>query len=338
MSKRPSELAKIYRYISPKYGEIPARKYVLLDRTYRGVMKYEDYLREMDRNRWTIRTARKFGVTTRRVAIDLYEEYVEGKIKVQPRGEYIGIEDATGYEIYYNPELKKYYVYRPVKYDLEREEEELVVFYIASIETGHREKGQRGHEPITVEIRGITVVKEKGAEEIEEITGRDEEMMGEIDTSVRALFTKEWGCYSRLGEKIMKKGIAFDGRTIIENILEYIREGKVEEALEIVKTQSPGRKWENIVDPEAMLRKLQLFDWPELFVLCERKGQYGRIKEIEKETETGKEIVRVPLKTLIYWVKTPLRVTVEWYTEYRTGKLTCRSTIIRGEYKFLGDP
>ena len=81
-----------YVAYSPTYGEIPRRKYILLVRTYRSIvegrLKREEamrrYYREMDRNRWTRRVAKEHGVSTRRVAIDLFIELEEGKITIIP--------------------------------------------------------------------------------------------------------------------------------------------------------------------------------------------------------------------------------------------------------------
>ena len=81
-----------YVAYSPTYGKLPRRKYVLLVRTYRSILegrkRYWDamrkYYKEMDRNRWTKRVAKQHGVSTRRVAIDLWLELEEGKIELIP--------------------------------------------------------------------------------------------------------------------------------------------------------------------------------------------------------------------------------------------------------------
>jgi len=81
-----------YVAYSPTYGKIPRRKYILLVRTYRSIFEgrvkrwvaMRKYYREMDRNRWTKRVAKEHGVSTRRVAIDLWMELEEGRIELIP--------------------------------------------------------------------------------------------------------------------------------------------------------------------------------------------------------------------------------------------------------------
>jgi len=123
---------------------------------------------------------------------------------------YIGTEEKTGYDIYYNPTTKAYVIIHPTTKERIREEHKIVIEYTASIVTGEPRPGAR--EFIDVEITAITAVKEMDSSEMAKVEK-------DMDSAVMThLVETGWG-YTL--PAFTKTGIAYNGLSIIEEQRHY---------------------------------------------------------------------------------------------------------------------
>jgi hypothetical protein len=132
-------------------------------------------------------------------------------VKPPPPPVYIGTEAKTGYDIYYNPQTKKYEVIDPTTKVKVREEDKIVIEYTASIVTGEKER-RGAFEFLDVEITAVTAVKEM---DDAEVTRVEDDMEPAV---LRHLAEKGWGAALAAFEKT---GIAYNGLSIVEEQNHY---------------------------------------------------------------------------------------------------------------------
>ncbi|MEM2338417.1 MAG: FaeA/PapI family transcriptional regulator [Candidatus Bathyarchaeia archaeon] len=94
-----------------------------------------------------------------------------------PKEEYIGSEETTGYDIFYNVDEEKYKVRDPKTKELIRTEDKLLIEVTCSMEDY-----EEGHDvPISLELTGMTLVEKKGIAEIGRLTARNSPIEKAID-------------------------------------------------------------------------------------------------------------------------------------------------------------
>jgi len=135
-------------------------------------------------------------------AIDEERERIGRKV-IRPPLQYIGIEEPTGYEIYYRPPDKRYVIQHPTTKAEIRVEDWLCIVWTGSVETGG---GRSTDIPLTLEVTMITRIHEMNAEEVRELTKED----GDLDReALTHIYGEGWAA------PIRKIGISFIGYSYV---------------------------------------------------------------------------------------------------------------------------
>ncbi|MEM2568156.1 MAG: hypothetical protein QXH20_06795 [Candidatus Bathyarchaeia archaeon] len=124
-------------------------------------------------------------------------------IVVPPKEEYIGDEECSGYDLYFNLDTRKYVVRHPTTKEIIREEEKICMELTASIST------ETGHDvPLIVEISATTLVKDM---DLSRLLSAEKE----VEEGLRRwLIEQGWGNVIHAYEKV---GVAYNGeKHIIE--------------------------------------------------------------------------------------------------------------------------
>jgi len=130
---------------------------------------------------------------------------------------YIGVEDETGYDIYYSPIEERYWVVDPETGAIVRREDYLAVIWVGSVISGppltderreRREIKEGAHEATWVEIRAITLVEKMGPEEVKRVED-------ELEAAVMTIAREQFG---GLAPFVIKIGVAYDGASVLEQI------------------------------------------------------------------------------------------------------------------------
>jgi hypothetical protein len=139
-----------------------------------------------------------------RLLVEIDEERERlGRKVIRPPLEYIGIEEPTGYEIYYQTAEKTYLIQHPKTKETVRTEDWLCIVWTGSVET---EDGRSTDIPLALEVTMITRIHEMNAEEVTDLVRED----GDLDSEAMAHFYGEgWAA------PIRKVGISYIGYSLV---------------------------------------------------------------------------------------------------------------------------